>query len=85
MALALHRHSVPFALYDANHLVRMASGEDWIGVLPHYFGIAPRYCEDFFPDEDQIYDFTSYFTIADSPGLGQFVQWYPVEKPEIAK
>jgi hypothetical protein len=85
MALALHRHDVPVVLYDANHLARMACGEDWIGVLPHYFGIAPRYCEDFFPEEDQIYDFISYFTIADNPGLERFVQWYPLERTEIAK
>ena len=83
MALALYRQNVPFTLHGAEHLARMANGEDWIGVLPRTFGISPRYCEEFFPEEDRIYDFTSWFTVEENPGVERFVKWYPLEGIEL--
>jgi len=76
---------MPFTLYDAEHLARTATGEDWVGVLPHHFGISPRYCHEFFPEEDQVHDFTSWFTVAENPGVERFVEWYPLEKIPLAQ
>jgi len=83
MALALSEHDVPFSLYEAQHIKRMVNGEDWIGVLPHYFGAAPRYCHGFFPDDDDIHDFMSYITMAERPELEKFVHWYPLERAKL--
>jgi hypothetical protein len=58
----------------------MADGEDWIGVVPHYFGLAPRYCEEFFPKEDRIHEFMSVLSLEEYPGLEQLVEWYPLER-----
>ena len=80
MALALHKHNVPFTLHGAEHLSRMVNGEDWIGVLPHHFGITVRYCHEYFPEEDQVNDFTSWYTIEENPAVVPFVHWYPLEK-----
>ena len=83
MTLALDRRNVRFRLYDAEHLARMANGEDWIGVLPHGFGISPRYCHEYFPEEDQVNDFASWFTIEENPDVERFVQWYPLPNVEV--
>ena len=84
MALALWRHTIPFGLHQAEHLKRMATGEDWIGMVPHHFGLAPQYCEAFFPKEDQIYDFISFLSLAEYPGLEQRVEWYPLERVRLS-
>jgi hypothetical protein len=80
MALALWQHAIPFGLQQGAHLKRMATGEDWIGVMPHHFGLAPHSCEEFFPKADQIHDFMSFLSLTDYPGLEQWVEWYPLER-----
>jgi len=80
IALALWCHNIPFELFQADHLKRMAGGEDWIGVVPHYFGLVPRYCEEFFPKEDRIHAFLSVLSLEEYPGLEQLVEWYPLER-----
>ncbi len=55
MAVALYDNGVPFELSDAENILRMVTGNDYIGIVPEY--IFPRYCHGLFPKEDQIIDF----------------------------
>lgn len=55
MAVALFENKIPFALRDANEIVRMVTGTDFIGIVPD--NIFPCYCHSLFPKEDKIIDF----------------------------
>lgn len=55
MAVALFKHNIPFILGKAEEIFRMASGIDYIGIVPET--VYPRYCHGYFPNEDRIIDF----------------------------
>ena len=55
MAVALYQNNVPFELSDAEEIVRMITGTDYIGIVPD--NVVPRYCANLFPREDRIIDF----------------------------
>lgn len=78
MAVALYDNSVPFELSDAEDILRMVTGNDYIGIVPQY--IFPRYCYRFFPKEDQIIDFMNLGY--DKEKTGKIVEktyWNPLE------
>ncbi len=84
MAVALFENKVPFELRDAEAIVRMVTGEDFIGIVPDT--ITPRYCHSLFPAEDKIIDFMNigsdrefYLPIAEQ------AVWYPLERVELVK
>ncbi len=78
MAVALYDKGIPFELSDAENIVRMVTGNDYIGIVPEY--ILPRYCHGLFPKEDQIIDFMNlgYDTDITSKIVG-ITYWYPLE------
>lgn len=78
MAVALYDKGIPFELSDAENIVRMVTGNDYIGIVPKY--IFPRYCHGFFPKEDEIIDFMNlgYDTDITSKIVGM-TYWYPLE------
>lgn len=80
MALALHKHNIPFNLRDAEALYRMATGADYIGIVPEY--ITPRYCQSLFPKEDRIIDFMNLFE-EDEAEVSKKTFWYPLDKIEL--
>ena len=84
MSLALWTQGVPFTLHQADHLSRMANGEDWIGIVPHYYRGAAHYSAGEFPAEDQIHDVLSFTSLAEYCGLEEWVEWYALERFELA-
>lgn len=82
MAVALYQNNIPFELSDAEEIVRMLTGTDYIGIVPD--NVFPRYCHPLFPREDRIIDFMNL-------GSGdEFVSkiiekafWYPLDEIEI--
>lgn len=82
MAVVLYDNSVPFELSDAEEILRMVTGNDYIGIVPEY--ILPRYCHRFFPEEDRIIDFMN--LIYDKEITGKIVEktyWYPLERIDL--
>lgn len=76
MALALYERNIPFILADAEEILRMVTGIDFIGIVPDY--IFPRYCHSLFPKEERIIDFMN----LDREYEDQIVSvasWYPVK------
>jgi hypothetical protein len=55
MAVALYNRRVPFILHKGEAILKMVTGEDYIGIVPDH--VFPRYCHRFFPAEDRIIDF----------------------------
>ncbi len=80
MALALHKHNVPFSLRDASALYDMLTGTDCIGIVPEY--ITPRYCHSLFPKEDRIIDFMNLYA-EDEKEIISKANWYPVLRIEL--
>jgi len=78
MAVALYDNGVPFELSDAENILRMVTGNDFIGIVPD--NILPRYCHGLFPKEDQIIDFMNleYDKNKTSKIAGK-THWYPLE------
>ena len=80
MAIALHQHDIPFLLGKAEEIYRMATGTDFIGIVPD--NVIPRYCHSYFPEEDEIIDFMN---------LGDEKQdeiiekafWYPISEVRL--
>lgn len=78
MAVALYDSNIPFELSDAEEILRMVTGNDYIGIVPEY--IFPRYCHRFFPKEDQIIDFMNLGYDKDVTGkIAEKAYWYPLE------
>lgn len=50
--LSLWRMGVPVWIYEAEQLVRRITGEELIGIVPHY--VLPRYCGSWFAEQDVI-------------------------------
>jgi len=57
---------IPFQLSNAREIFNMVTGNDYIGIVPDY--VTPRYCNSFFPPEDNIIDFMN---LGFDPGIGK--------------
>lgn len=79
MAIALYENGIPFSLYQADEILRMITGEDYIGIVPE--NVTPRYCHGSFPKEDRIIDFMNIgFDYKEQ--IEQAAYWYPL-KPVV--
>ena len=78
MAVALYENGIPFELRDAEEIVRMVTGEDFIGIVPH--NVYPVYCHGMFPKEDRIIDFMNlkYYDRSLVSQIIPGVVWYPL-------
>jgi len=82
MAVAFYENKIPFELQDADEIVRMVTGEDFIGIVPDT--VFPRYCHSLFPEEDRIIDFMNLDSDKEIvPSVVEKAQWYPLERIEI--
>ena len=82
MAVAFYENKIPFELRDAVEIVRMVTGEDFIGIVPDT--VFPRYCHSLFPDEDRIIDFMNLGSDKEIvPAVVEKAQWYPLERIEV--
>jgi hypothetical protein len=82
MAVTLYENKIPFELRDAEEIVRMVTGIDYIGIVPDT--VFPRYCHSLFPREDHIIDFMNLGSDNDIvPAIVEKTQWYPLKKIEI--
>ncbi len=82
MAVALFIKGIPFVLQDAQEMLRMIKGEDFIGIVPE--GVIPRYCHSYFPKEDRIIDFMNLdWDYREQVEKRAF--WYPVELCRLAE
>ncbi len=79
MAVALHDNKIPFELRDAEEILRMVTGNDFIGIVPD--NVFPRYCHSLFPREDRIIDFMNLkFLDEFIPEIIGKAFWYPLEE-----
>lgn len=76
-AIALYKHNTPFKLLDAKEILIMASGKDFIGVVPE--GVTPVYCHSYFPKEDSIIDFMN-LPKENRDKVVVATYWYPLEQ-----
>jgi hypothetical protein len=76
MALALHAHFVPFHLANAREIIRMVTGNDYLGLVPE--GVRPKYCHDLFPEHDRIIDFMDPWFDGSCEPFQKFIYWYPL-------
>jgi len=82
MAVAFYENKIPFELRDAVEIVRMVTGEDFIGIVPDT--VFPRYCHSLFPDEDRIIDFMNLGSDKEIvPAVVEKAQWYPLGRIEV--
>ncbi len=82
MAIALYKHNIPFILWDAEEILRMITGTDYIGIVPDT--VFPRYCHGLFPKNDRIIDFMNLgFEKVDK--ITENASWYPVEEVQLDK
>jgi len=82
MAIALYNHGIPFILRDAEEILRMITGTDYIGIVPET--VFPRYCHGLFPKNDRIIDFMNLgFEKVDK--IIENTSWYPVKEVELKK
>jgi len=82
MALALYENKIPFELSDAEQIVDMVSGNDFIGIVPDH--VVPRYCHNLFPKEDRINDFMNLnFEKEFESKIIEKAYWYPLDKIEL--
>ena len=82
MAIALFEHKIPFILMDAEQIVNMLKGNDYLGIVPE--DVTPKYCHSYFPDEDKIHDFINpWYDEEVVKAIEKYARWYPVETLEI--
>lgn len=74
MAKALYQAKVPFYLQQSKEILRMVTGQDYIGIVPET--IIPQYCSRHFPAEDQIIDFMN-LGMENKNEIIQKTFWYP--------
>jgi len=80
MAVSLSEHRIPFVLRDSEAILRMVTGNDYIGIVPDY--LFPRYCHGYFPKEDRIIDFMN----LGHENTGAIIEkafWYPLKRIEV--
>jgi len=80
MAIALYKNHIPFTLRDAEEILRMISGTDYIGIVPKT--IFPRYCSSHFPSEDKIIDFMN-LGYEKKKDIIEKAIWYPIREIRI--
>jgi hypothetical protein len=74
---ALRARGLPFVLDKADSFKAMATGDDWVGVLPYWH--APRYAQAEFPEEDRIETFMNLpWDRHELKLIKRAIQWYPV-------
>jgi len=79
MAVAFYENKIPFELRDANEIIRMVTGIDYIGIVPDT--VFPRYCHSLFPEEDRIIDFMNLGSDKEIvPAVVEKALWYPLER-----
>ena len=79
MAIALSERAVPFVLEQRQEMLRMLSGEDFLGIVPA--DVPLGYNHGDFPREDRIYSFVHLDMIEDACGsLPESIVWYPLAK-----
>jgi hypothetical protein len=76
MAVALYNRRVPFILHKGEAILKMVTGEDYIGIVPDH--VFPRYCHRFFPAEDRIIDFLN-LGYEDPEKIIKNASWYPLK------
>lgn len=83
MTVTLYDNGVPFELSDAENILLMVTGNDYIGIVPKY--IFPRYCHGLFPKEDHIIDFMNqeYDKDKTSKIVGK-THWSPLDRITLA-
>ncbi len=82
MVLALYENRIPFELSDAEQIVDLVSGNDFIGIVPDH--VVPRYCHNLFPKEDRINDFMNLnFDNELESEIIEKTYWYPLDKFEL--
>jgi hypothetical protein len=83
MAVALSDNKIHFEMRDANEIVRMVTGIDFIGIVPDKF--LPRYCHSLFPREDKIIDFMNLgFDNEIIPKIIEKAFWFPPDEIILA-
>jgi hypothetical protein len=83
MAVALSDNKIHFEMRDANEIVKMVTGIDFIGIVPDKF--LPRYCHSLFPKEDEIIDFMNLdYDEAISLKIIEKAFWYPLDEIILA-
>lgn len=75
MAVAFYKGDIPFILNEAQEIFRMATGNDYIGIVPET--VFPRYCHSYFPAEDKIIDFMN-LRSEKSDEIIEKAFWYPL-------
>jgi len=77
MVVALFENKISFQLSEAEEIVRMVTGNDFIGIVPD--NIFPRYCHRLFPAQDNIIDFMNLgFDEEIIPKIIENAYWYPL-------
>lgn len=76
MALALHKRGIPFQLAGAKEIFKMVSGQDYIGIVAN--GSGTKYCDDAFPEEDNIIDFMDPWWEESFENFKPSIYWYPL-------
>lgn len=76
-AIALHNHNIPFKLWDAEEILAMVTGTDYIGIVPE--GVTPTYCHSSFPKEEHIIDFMNLPT-ENRDKVIEAAYWYPTDE-----
>jgi hypothetical protein len=79
IAVALYDLGIPFELIQKEEILRMVTGEDYVGIVPEY--VFPRYCHGFFPKEDRIIDFMN-LDREDAEKIIPAASWYPLDRVE---
>ena len=82
MAAALFENGIPFQLRDMEEILKMVTGNDFIGIVPDT--AYPVYCHGFFPKEDNIIDFMNlgYDKEIKSETIEKTF-WYPLEEISV--
>jgi hypothetical protein len=80
MAVALYNKNILFILRDAEEILKMVKGEDYIGIVPDTF--IPRYCHGSFPAQDRIMDFMN-LGYEKANDIISKAYWYPLKSIEL--
>lgn len=79
-ATALYNHNIPFKLWNAEEILAMVSGTDYIGIAPE--SIAPVYFHSYFPKEERIIDFMN-LLMEGRDEIITVAYWYPIDYIEL--
>jgi hypothetical protein len=80
MAVAFHQQNIPFILDKAEEIYKIATGTDYIGIVPE--NVTPRYCHSYFPDEDEIIDFMNLWEEKEEQVIKKTF-WYPMDEVKL--